>query len=73
MCGKKITICPGCGLVQTGKFAEVVKQVDTSKHQLDLDFELAQVLYRLEQYGQFYSAYKDLIKSLQTTGTTRSG
>lgn len=86
--------CKVVALMQAGKFAEVLKQLDNSRHQLDLQFETAychyrlndptkalaildriqtpqvkhhdlraQVLYRLEQYDQCYTVYKDLIKT----------
>ena len=34
-------------LMQAGRFAETLKQIDASKHQLDLDFEVAYCHYRL--------------------------
>ena len=33
--------------MQAGRFTETLKQVDASKHQLDLDFEVAYCHYRL--------------------------
>ena len=34
-------------LMQAGRFTETLKQIDASKHQLDLDFEVAYCHYRL--------------------------
>lgn len=39
--------CKVVALMQVGKFAEVLKQVDTSRHQVDLQFEVAYCHYRL--------------------------
>ena len=33
--------------MQAGRFTETLKQIDASKHQLDLDFEVAYCHYRL--------------------------
>ena len=33
--------------MQAGRFTETLKQIDASKHQLDLDFEIAYCHYRL--------------------------
>ena len=33
--------------MQAGRFAETLKQMDASKHQLDLEFEVAYCHYRL--------------------------
>jgi len=39
--------CKVVALMQAGRFAETLKQMDASKHQLDLDFEVAYCHYRL--------------------------
>ena len=39
--------CQVVSLMQAGRFTETLKQIDASKHQLDLDFEVAYCHYRL--------------------------
>jgi len=86
--------CKIVAMVQAGKFTDCLKQLENSKHEIDLKFEeaycyyrlndphkalkvldevinpqvkhnelRAQVLYRLEEYENCFSVYRDIIRS----------
>jgi len=48
--------CKVVALMQIGKFTEVLKQIDSSKHQIDLQFETAYCHYRLNEPSKALAA-----------------